>query len=102
MRVSKNVRVLKQLRQRKQATGQKHVDKQPHEADQQKAELQQCSRVADNEQWVEQNFSDCQFGHVLRTQRLMIMAKNMLECPNESLPQQNVDWSDVKAAYRFL
>ena len=31
----------------------------------------------------------------------MIMAKNMLECPNESLPKQNEDWSDVKAAYRF-
>ena len=102
MRVSKNVRVRKQLRQRKQAATQKQVSKQPHKADQQKAELQQCSRVADNEQWVEQNFSDCQFGHVLRTRRLMIMATNILECPNESLPKQNVDWSDVKAAYRFF
>ncbi len=61
---------------------------QPDKADLQKADVQQGSRVADNEQWVEQNFSECNFGHVLRTQRLMMMAKNMLECPNESLPKQ--------------
>ena len=101
MRVSKKVRRRIQLKQRKQATAQKQSRRQPDKADLRKADAQQSSQVADNEQWVEQNFSECNFGHVLRTQRLMTMAKNMLECPNESLPKQNEDWSDVKAAYRF-
>ena len=101
MRVSKKVRRRIQLKQRKQATARKQIRQQTDKADLSKADAQQSSQVADNEQWVEQNFSECNFGHVLRTQRLMTMAKKMLECPNESLPKQNVDWSDVKAAYRF-
>ncbi len=101
MRVSKKVRRRVQLKQRKQATARKQICEQPDKADLQKADVQQGSLVADNEQWVEQNFSGCNFGHVLRTQRLMMMAENMLECPDESLPNQNEDWSDVKAAYRF-
>ena len=101
MRDSKKVRRRIQLKQRKQATARKQIHKQPGKADLRKADAQQSLQVADNEQWVEQNFSECNFGHVLRTQRLMMMAKNMLECPNESLPKQNEDWADVKAAYRF-
>ncbi len=102
MRVSKKVKRRIQLKQRKQATARKQICEQADKADLSKADKQHCSRVADNEQWVEQNFSECNFRHVLRTQRLMKMAKNMLECPDESLPKQNVDWSDVKAAYRFF
>jgi len=71
-------------------------------AELQRADVLQESQVADNERWVNQNFSRCNFGHVLRTQRLTMMARNMLECPNESLPKQNVEWSDVKAAYRLF
>ena len=101
MRDSKKVRRRIQLKQRKQATERKQIRRQVGKADLRKADAQQSLQVADNEQWVEQNFSECNFGHVLRTQRLMMMAKNMLECPNESLPKQNEDWADVKAAYRF-
>lgn len=102
MRVSKKVRRRIRLKQRKQATPRKQISEQPGKADLPKKGKQESSRVADNAQWVEQNFSECHLGHVLRTQRLMMIAKNMLECPNESLPKQNVDWSDVKAAYRFF
>ncbi|MEZ6032834.1 MAG: transposase DNA-binding-containing protein [Planctomycetaceae bacterium] len=102
MRVSKKVKRRIQLKQRKRATARKQICERADKADLSKADKQHCSRVADNEQWVEQNFSECgNFRHVLRTQRLMKMAK-VLECPDESLPKQNVDWSDVKAAYRFF
>ena len=78
MRVSKKVRRRIQLKQRKQATARKQIRQQTDKADLSKADAQQSSQVADNEQWVEQNFSECNFGHVLRTQRLMTMAKKML------------------------
>ena len=58
-------------------------------------------RLLENAEWVEENFGDCQFGHVKRTERLGIMASKMLESPEASLPQQNPDWSDLKAAYRL-
>ena len=61
-----------------------------------------ASVVVDNELWIQQNFSECDFGHVLRTKRLMIMARNMLASPDSSLPEQNGEWSDIKAAYRFF
>lgn len=65
-------------------------------------DVRDASVVVDNEQWVQQNFSECDFGHVLRTKRLMIMARNMLASPDRSLPEQNGEWSDIKAAYRFF
>lgn len=114
MQVSRNVRRRVQLRKQKQAaaikqatakrrvTARKEVCEPPVNAELQKADVLQDSRVADNEQWVTQNFSECDFGHVLRTQRVTMMARNMLECPNESLPKQNAEWSDLKAAYRFF
>ena len=58
-------------------------------------------RLLERGEWVEENFAGCELGHVKRTQRLMVMAENMLECPEASLPKQNVEWSDVKAAYRL-
>lgn len=58
-------------------------------------------QLLENAQWVEENFGDCQLGHVKRTERLGIMASKMLESPDSSLPQQNTDWSDLKAAYRL-
>jgi len=108
MRISKNVRRQVQVRNRKQvaakkqATARKVIREQHDCAELQRADVLQESQVADNERWVNQNFSRCNFGHVLRTQRLTMMARNMLECPNESLPKQNVEWSDVKAAYRLF
>ena len=59
-------------------------------------------KVRENDQWVEQNFITCQLGDKRRTNRLVKIATNMLAAPDQSLPQQNTEWSDVKAAYRFF
>lgn len=59
-------------------------------------------KVVDNDQWVEGNFGSCELGDVRRTKRLVKIAGNMLAAPEKSLPQQNVEWADVKAAYRFF
>jgi hypothetical protein len=61
-----------------------------------------ASAVVDNEHWVQQNFSGCDLGHARRTKRLAIVAQNMLNSPEASLPQQNSEWSDIKAAYRLF
>ena len=61
----------------------------------------EAMRMLERGEWVEENFAGCELGHVKRTRRLMVMAENMLECPEVSLPRQNVEWSDVKAAYRL-
>ncbi len=58
-------------------------------------------QLLENADWVEKNFSGCDLGHVKRTERLGIMARKMLECPEASLTQQNPEWSDLKAAYRL-
>lgn len=58
-------------------------------------------RLLENAEWVEENFGGCRLGHVKRIERLAIMASRMLESPEASLPQQNADWSDLKAAYRL-
>jgi len=58
-------------------------------------------QLLENAEWVEANFGGCEFGHVKRTQRLGIVASKMLESPEASLPQQNLGWSDLKAAYRL-
>lgn len=59
-------------------------------------------KVLDNSQWIEQQFSLCNLGDKRRTKRLQSVATQMLACPANSLPQQNVEWSDLKAAYRFF
>ncbi|WP_436714460.1 IS4 family transposase [Roseiconus lacunae] len=58
--------------------------------------------LLDNQQWVEKNFSACEFNHKRRTLRMKVVAKNMLARPDGSLPTQNQDWSDLKAAYRLF
>lgn len=58
-------------------------------------------RILDNDQWVQQQFDGCKLGNSLRNERLKKMAANMLGCPNASLPTQNANWSDLKAAYRL-
>jgi hypothetical protein len=64
--------------------------------------MESSMKVLDNNQWVEQNFGECDFGDKRRTDRLKTVASNMLATPEKSIPQQNVEWSDVKAAYRFF
>ena len=59
-------------------------------------------KAVDNDQWVEDSFGACELGDARRTRRLVRIAGNMLAGPEKSLPQQNVEWADVKAAYRFF
>lgn len=58
--------------------------------------------ITDNAQWVEEQFSDCDLGDCRRSKRLQGVAKNMLDAPERSLPQQNTQWTDLKAAYRLF
>lgn len=59
-------------------------------------------KAVDNDQWVADNFGACELGDARRTKRLVKIAGNMLAGPEKSLPRQNVEWADVKAAYRFF
>jgi hypothetical protein len=59
-------------------------------------------KLLENSEWVDLNFSDCDLGNVSRTKRLKKVAANMLENPDASLAEQNGEWKDVKAAYRFF
>lgn len=59
-------------------------------------------KVQDNDQWVLQNFGECELGDKRRTNRLVKVAGNMLATPEGLIPEQNVEWADVKAAYRFF
>lgn len=58
-------------------------------------------KVWDNEHWAVENFGDCQLGDARRTKRLVKIARNMLASPEKSIPEQNIEWSDVKGAYRL-
>lgn len=59
-------------------------------------------KVVSNEEWIEQQFRNCDFGDKRRTERLRNVAEQMLDAPEKSLPQQNTDWADLKAAYRLF
>lgn len=58
--------------------------------------------VVGNEKWVEDQFSTCELKHKKRTERLQLVAANMLASPEASLPSQNPQWKDLKAAYRLF
>jgi len=55
-----------------------------------------------NEDWVSLQFSECVLDDVRRTKRLVKVGGAMLDSPDTSIPQQNVQWSDTKAAYRLF
>jgi hypothetical protein len=59
-------------------------------------------KVLDNDQWVKKQFGSCQLGNSLRTKRLQKVATQMLSQPEKSLPKQNTQWADLKAAYRLF
>jgi len=56
----------------------------------------------DNSTWIQNQFGDCDLGDKRRSQRLTKVAAHMLACPEKSLPRQNRQWSDLKAAYRLF
>lgn len=59
-------------------------------------------KVLDNQQWIKTQFADCQLGNSKRTERLVKVADTMLAQPDQSLPKQNSQWKDLKAAYRLF
>lgn len=56
----------------------------------------------DVESWARRNFASAQLGDVRRTRRLVQVAAAIARDPEESLPEQLVEWSDLKAAYRLF
>lgn len=59
-------------------------------------------KLLDNDQWVNEQFGNSDLGDARRSKRLLTVARNMLASPSVSLPQQNTDWCDLKAAYRLF
>ena len=52
--------------------------------------------------WAEEHFSQCLLGDKRRTQRLVKVAAAMANNPSGSLPDQLVEWADLKAAYALF
>ncbi len=52
--------------------------------------------------WSRENFGDCEFGDVRRTERIVKLAQQMAEHPDGSTPDQTEGWADLKAAYRLI
>lgn len=59
-------------------------------------------KVLDNHRWIETQFHSCELGNRKRTERLQKIAAAMLSQPEQSLPKQNNQWKDLKAAYRLF
>ena len=59
-------------------------------------------KVLDNDQWIETQFAECQLGDERRTKRLQRVSSQLLNSPDQSLPKQNPQWSDLKAAYNLF
>lgn len=58
--------------------------------------------ILENADWARENFGGCELGNSLRTKRLQSVATNMLSAPDQSLPAQNPEDSDLKALYRLM
>jgi hypothetical protein len=56
----------------------------------------------DTQTWAEEQFGQCDLGDKRRTHRLVRLANQVLCHPSGSLPEETVDWADLKAAYRLL
>ncbi len=53
-------------------------------------------------QWAHQEFASVGLGDPRRTQRLVKLATRLAQRPGGTLPQALPEWSELKAAYRFL
>jgi len=60
------------------------------------------SAIVNPASWAEQTFGPCQLGDQRRTNRLIQMAQRVIENPSGSLPDQMLDWAELKAAYRLF
>ena len=56
----------------------------------------------DSAQWAKEQFGDCLLGDKRRTRRAVAYAKQVVENPSGSTPEQTEDWNDCKAAYRLF
>ena len=56
----------------------------------------------DVDQWANENFGACDFGHARRTRRAVRFARQMAEHPDGSTPDQTENWAALKAGYRLL
>lgn len=63
--------------------------------------MESIVKVLENSVWACRAFEECDFGDPRRTKRVVGMAEEMLNAPDQSLPSQFTDWADLKAAYRF-
>lgn len=59
-------------------------------------------KVMDHVDWISTQFDHCRLGDPRRSRRLGRVASAMLNAPEQSLPGQNPQWGDLKAAYRFF
>lgn len=58
--------------------------------------------IQEKEAWIEAQFSNCDLKDSRRTERLRKVAAHLLARPEASLPSQNTQWKDLKAAYRLF
>lgn len=56
----------------------------------------------DVQRWAEDQWGQCDFGHVRRTARAVSLGASIAAQPDASLPKQTGRWSDLKAAYNLL
>lgn len=56
----------------------------------------------DVEQWSQQQWGQCDFGHARRTARAVRLGASLAARPEASLPRQIERWGDLKAAYTLL
>lgn len=54
------------------------------------------------EAWAQQQFSECKLGDLRRMRRAVKLAAQVAADPSGSTPQQTIDWSSCKAAYRLF
>lgn len=51
--------------------------------------------------WIQKQFKDVNLTDIRLTNRLEMLACRMITKPNLSIPKQNKEWKNIKAAYRF-
>lgn len=61
-----------------------------------------ASSLLSSEQWAEQQFGECDFGDIRRTQRAIRFGASMANNSSGSTPCQTEDWAECKAAYRLI
>jgi len=61
-----------------------------------------AAMVWDSTQWATAQFDTCELGDRRRNKRLMQLAKQIIDRPEASTPEQTETWGDLKGAYRLF